>query len=92
MRPLERHQTRIQKNLTSKGEIVLDIVGVLGDKTVMDIIECAIENKVATHATAHKELMNLIKERFVILTPSEADRRVKICQLSIKGKRYLETI
>lgn len=89
MKPLAQHIRRSNRGMSPNAEILLDMVSQNKKITVMNLLVEAIDLKVATQATLHKELYWLVSNGYVNLQQALGDKRTKECTITPKGKLYL---
>lgn len=90
MTPLELHRYRLVHEMSMEAEVLLSLVAEYGPLSIMQVMDLAQQEQIASHATIHKYL-NTIRERELVITLNDAsDHRTKNLDVSKKGIRYLQ--
>lgn len=91
MTPFQHHGHRKQHGITVCAEILLSMVNREEDYhyRVMELVEEAITEDVASQATLVNNLSSLRKKGLVLFKENQRDRRNRYIRVTRKGKDYL---
>ena len=92
MTPLELHRNRLARNMAPEAEVLLSLVAEYGPVTIMQAMDLAQQEQLASPATVHKYLKHIRDAELVIELPSDQDHRVVQLDVSKKGIRYLQAL
>jgi Fe2+ or Zn2+ uptake regulation protein len=90
MRPLDRHNKRLELGMSTYSEILLDIISTKEKMMVMEVIHEAVDKKVGSLATLHKALKWLTDEKFINFKVNDGDTRMRACSIAHRGTLYLK--
>ena len=92
MTPLEQHRNRLARNMATEAEVLLSLIAEYGPLTIMQVMDLAQQEQLASPATIHKYLKHVRDAELVIELNDEKDHRVKNLDVSKKGIRYLQSL
>lgn len=92
MTPLELHRNRLARNMATEAEVLLSLIAEYGPLTIMQVMDLAQQEQLASPATIHKYLKHIRDAELVIELNDEKDHRVKNLDVSKKGIRYLQSL
>lgn len=92
MTPLELHRNRLARNMAPEAEVLLSLIAEYGPVTIMQVMDLAQQEQLASPATVHKYLKHVRDAELVIELNDEKDHRVKNLDVSKKGIRYLQSL
>ena len=92
MTPLELHRNRVARNMPLEAEVLLSLVAEYGPLTIMEALDLAQQEELASFATLHKYLKHIRDTELVIELTKEEDHRVTLLDVSKKGIRYLQSL
>lgn len=92
MTPLELHRNRLARNMAVEAEVLLSLIAEHGPLTIMQVMDLAQQEQLASPATIHKYLKHVRDAELVIELNDEKDHRVKNLDVSKKGIRYLQSL
>ncbi len=92
MTPLELHRNRLARNMAPEAEVLLSLIAEYGPVTIMQVMDLAQQEQLASPATIHKYLKHVRDAELVIELNDEKDHRVKNLDVSKKGIRYLQSL
>ena len=92
MTPLELHRNRLARNMAPEAEVLLSLIAEYGPVTIMQVMDLAQQEQLASPATIHKYLKHIRDAELVIELNDEKDHRVKNLDVSKKGIRYLQSL
>jgi Fe2+ or Zn2+ uptake regulation protein len=90
MTPLELHRYRLAHEMPMEAEVLLSLVAEYGPLNIMQVMDLAKQEQIASHATIHKYLDTIRERELVIELNDEGDHRTKNLDVSKKGIRYLQ--
>ena len=90
MRPLDRHNKRLELGMNTYSKILLDIISTKEKMMVMEVIHEAVDKKVGSLATLHKALKWLTDEKFINFKVNDGDTRMRVCSIAHRGTLYLK--
>jgi hypothetical protein len=90
MTPLELHRFRLAHDMPMEAEVLLSLIAEYGPVNVMQVMDLAKQEQIASHATIHKYLNTIRERELVIELTEDGDHRTKNLDVSKKGIRYLQ--
>jgi hypothetical protein len=90
--PFKHHQQRMSAGISVCAEIMLDICNSHAMPTHRALKNFALIRRVASPATLHNAIHELIDAGMLKSTPSKADHRAKLLTITARGKKYLRGI
>jgi len=90
MTPLEQHRYRLVHDMPVEAEVLLSLIAEYGPITIMELMNLASDEHLASSATIHKYLGVVRDKQLVIELSSDQDHRIKSLDVSDKGIRYLK--
>ena len=91
MTPFDQHNKRMKLKMTVYAEVLLDIIAMKGQSEVMEVIEVAIQHRVACLATLHRAIKWLEAEKFINRKVGDGDGRKRICTVAQRGMIFLKS-
>ena len=92
MTPLELHRNRLARNMPVEAEVLLSLVAEYGPVTIMQVLDLAQQEELASQATVHKYLKHVRDAELVIELNNDEDHRIVLLDVSKKGIRYLQSL
>jgi DNA-binding MarR family transcriptional regulator len=92
MNPLELHRNRLAHSMAVEAEVLLSLIAEYGPLTIMQVLDYAREEQLASLATVHKYLTHIREADLVEESSNEKDHRTKYLDVSKKGIRYLRSL
>ena len=92
MQPLDWHKKRMASNMSPTAELILNILNNEGPMTVMDTMGSAHSKAIASMTTIHGGLKWLQSFSYIRVQPDATDNRIKMCVITPKGHKYLESL
>ena len=91
MTPLELHRNRVARNMPLEAEVLLSLVAEYGPVTIMQVLELAMQEQLASQATLHKYL-KCVRDAELVIELGTDDHRITQLGVSKKCIRYLQSL
>jgi DNA-binding MarR family transcriptional regulator len=90
MKPFFMFRYQKKSKMTFRKDLILDILG--AQSTVIDLVDFCVTLGVASQATIHKEIHELIDANFISSRVPPRDKRLVILRITKKGRDYLSRL
>lgn len=91
MKPLQQYHRHNANGMNFRKDVILDIMRE-GSCTIQALMDACMTIGLASQATIHREIHELIDARYINSKKNWRDRRVVFVTITAKGKTYLEKL
>ncbi len=90
MKPFKMFLHQKKSNMSARKDVILDVIG--AQSTVIDLVDFCFTMGVASQATIHREIHEMIDAGFISSRVPPRDKRLVILRVTKKGRDYLSKL
>jgi DNA-binding PadR family transcriptional regulator len=90
MKPFKLFLHQKKSNMSARKDVILDVIG--AQSTVIDLVDFCFTMGVASQATIHREIHEMIDAGFISSRVPPRDKRLVILRVTKKGRDYLSKL
>ena len=91
MKPLQQYHRQNANGMSFRKDVILDVLNE-SPCTVQTLMDVCMDIKLASQATLHGEIHEMVKAGYISYKTNKLDSRVADLKITPSGKKYLEKL